>query len=58
MSDTFSRSELETLLRSVDMLDELELLEIEKMVGELDKRATLQAARDDLIAFCLYMDPN
>ena len=34
MSDTFSRSELETLLRSVDMLDELELLEIEKMIEE------------------------
>ena len=58
MSDTFSRSELETLLKCVDMLDELEMLEIEKMIVELDKRATLQAARDDLIAFCLYMDPN
>lgn len=58
MSTEFNRAELETLLKSVDMLDELELLEIEKMVGELDKRATLQAARDDLIAFCKYMDPN
>jgi predicted phage terminase large subunit-like protein len=58
MSTDFNRAELETLLKSVDMLDELELLEIEKMIEELDKRATLQAARDDLIAFCLYMDPN
>jgi predicted phage terminase large subunit-like protein len=58
MSTDFNRAELETLLKSVDMLDELELLEIEKMIEELDKRATLQAARDDLIAFCQYMDPS
>ena len=43
MSTDFNRAELETLLKSVDMLDELELLEIEKMIEELDKRATLQA---------------
>ena len=54
----FDREELETLLRSVDVLDERELLEIEKMIEELDRRAGLQAARDDLIAFCLRMDPN
>lgn len=58
MNQEFSREELETLLRSVDMLDEQELLEIEKMIEELDKRAQLQAAHDDLIAFCKYMDPN
>jgi len=52
----FNKAELETLLKSVDMLDERELLEIEKMVEELDKRATLQGAKDDLIAFCKYMD--
>ena len=54
----FNRAELETLLKSVDMLDEQELAEIERMLEELDKRATLQAARDDLIAFCKYMDPH
>ena len=58
MSSDFNRAELETLLKSVDMLDELELLEIEKMVEELGKRATLQGAKDDLIAFCKYMDPS
>lgn len=57
-SEDFTREELETLLRSVDVLSEIELLEIEKMLEELDRRATLQAARDDLIAFCQYMDPN
>jgi predicted phage terminase large subunit-like protein len=54
----FSREELETLLRSVDALDEYELLEIEKMLEELTKRAELKAAKDDLIAFCKRMDPN
>lgn len=54
----FSREELETLLANVDVLDEHELLEIEKMMEELDRRAQLQAARDDLIAFCKRMDPN
>jgi predicted phage terminase large subunit-like protein len=58
MSTDFNRTELETLLRSVDMLDENELVEVERMLEELDKRATLQAARDDLIAFCLYLDPT
>ena len=54
----FDKEELETLLRSVDVLDEHELLEIEKMLEELDRRAVLQAAKDDLIAFCKRMDPN
>lgn len=54
----FSREELETLLRSVDLLDERELAEIETMLEELERRAALQAAKDDLIAFCKRMDPN
>lgn len=58
MSEDFTREELELLLQSVDSLSEIELLEIEKMLEELDRRATLQAARDDLIAFCQYMDAN
>jgi predicted phage terminase large subunit-like protein len=59
MSDIgFDKSELELLLQHVDALDEIELIEVEKMLEELDKRAALQAAKDDLIAFCLRMDPN
>jgi len=58
MSTDFNRTELETLLRSVDMLDENELVEVERMLEELDKRAILQGAKDDLIAFCKYMDAN
>ena len=58
ITSDFSRSELETLLQHVDALDEYELLEIEKMLEELNKRAELKAAKDDLIAFCKRMDPN
>lgn len=54
----FSREELETLLRHVDVLEERELAEIEVMLEELERRAALQAAKDDLIAFCKRMDPN
>jgi predicted phage terminase large subunit-like protein len=54
----FNREELEALLYSVDLLSDAELLEVERMVEELDRRQRLQAAKDDLIAFCLRMDPN
>lgn len=54
----FSREELETLLKHVDVLEERELAEIEVMLEELERRAALQAAKDDLIAFCKRMDPN
>jgi len=54
----FDREELELLLQNVDILEERELLEIEKMLEELDRRAALQAAKDDLIAFCKRVDPN
>lgn len=54
----FDREELDLLLQNLDTLTDEEVYEVEKMVEELDKRATLQAARDDLIAFCLYIDPT
>lgn len=54
----FSKAELHTLLQSVDLLSHEELLEVERMLEELDRRAALQAAKDDLIAFCKRMDPN
>tara|TARA_R110000868_G_scaffold192737_1_gene437291 strand:+ start:149 stop:1744 length:1596 start_codon:yes stop_codon:yes gene_type:complete len=52
----FDREELDLLLQNLDTLTDEEVYEVEKMVAELDKRATLQAAKDDLIAFCLYID--
>lgn len=54
----FNRTELNALLKNVDALSHEELLEVEKMLEELDRRAELQAARDDLIAFCKRMDVN
>jgi predicted phage terminase large subunit-like protein len=54
----FDKAELDLLLRNVDVLDEHELTEIERMLEELERRAALQAAKDDLIAFCRRMDPN
>lgn len=59
MSDLgFDKRELETLLQNVDVLDDAEIIEVERMLEELDKRARLKAAKDDLIAFCQWMDPN
>ena len=59
MSDIgFDKRELETLLQNVDALDDAEIIEVERMLEELDKRARLKAAKDDLIAFCQWMDPN
>ena len=54
----FDKRELETLLQNVDALDDAEIVEVERMLEELDKRARLKAAKDDLIAFCQWMDPN
>lgn len=58
MSEVFTRDELESLLSNLDSLTDAEVIEIEKMLGELDRRAALKAARDDLIAFCKHMDPT
>lgn len=54
----FNKAELDKLLRSVDLLSEDELREVEVMLEELDRRKQLQDAKDDLIAFCKRMDPN
>jgi len=59
MSDIgFDRRELETLLQNVDTLDDAEIVEVERMLEELDKRARIKSAKADLIAFCIQMDPN
>ena len=39
-------------------MDDAEIVEVERMLEELGKRARLKAAKDDLIAFCQWMDPN
>ena len=54
----FSEAELKALLDNIDQLDDAEIAEVEAMVTELNERATKKAAHDDLIAFCLYIDPD
>lgn len=59
MSDAgFSVEELQVLLANVDALTSEEATEVEAMLGALEERVAKQAARDDLIAFCRYMQPD
>jgi len=54
----FTPEEIQNMLDNIDMFTPEEALEIEKMVDELESRDELQAAHDDLIAFCIYMQPD
>ena len=54
----FTEEEIDLLLAQVDNLSPAEVDELNKLVDELAARKKRQAAYDDLIAFCLYMDPN
>lgn len=58
LTHDFTPEEIEELLTNIDKFSPAEAAEIEKMVDELTARREREAARDDLIAFCLYMDPN
>ena len=52
----FTEEELQQMLENIDSFTPEEALEIDKLVDELSDRKNKQAARDDLIAFCLYID--
>ena len=54
----FTPEEIDELLANIDKFTPAEAAEIEKMVDELATRREREGARDDLIKFCLYMDPN
>lgn len=54
----FSEAEIQHMLDNLDSFSEDELVEIEKIVGELSTRQHNQAARDDLIEFCKRMQPD
>jgi len=54
----FSEAELLTLLKNIDRLTHDEAEEVEAMVSDLQARSARQAAYDDLIAFCKYMQPD
>jgi hypothetical protein len=52
----FTEEELQQMLENIDSFTPDEALEIDKLVDELSDRKNKQAARDDLIAFCLHID--
>jgi hypothetical protein len=52
----FTEEELQRMLENIDSFTPDEALEIDKLVDELSDRKNKQAARDDLIAFCLHID--
>lgn len=54
----FTKEELDLLLQNIDKLSESELLEVNKMVEELERRDAQSSAQDDLIEFCIRMQPD
>ena len=61
MSDAavdFTQQEIHHMLDNIDAFSPDEVVEIEKLVDELDKRRVVKAAYDDLIEFCKLMMPE
>lgn len=54
----FSEEELRALADNLHLLDPDEAEEVERLLEELESRTRREAAKEDLIAFCRYMDPN
>jgi predicted phage terminase large subunit-like protein len=54
----FSEQELRVLAQNIDMLDPDEASEVEAMLTDIETLKAREDAREDLIAFCKYMDPN
>jgi predicted phage terminase large subunit-like protein len=54
----FTEAELRALADQIDILNPDEAAEVERLLEELEMRLGRERARDDLIAFCQYMDPN
>ena len=54
----FTQQEIQHMLDNIDEFSPDEVVEIEKLVDELDKRRTVKAAYDDLIEFCKLMMPD
>lgn len=53
----FSQDDIDLLLDSVDQLSAEELEELEGIVSDLAERKRVQRLRDNLISFCLHMEP-
>ena len=61
MTDTaldFSEDDIQRLLDNLDSFSNDEIVEIDRMAGELNTRKTNKAAYDDLIEFCKLMMPE
>ena len=54
----FSQADIDLLLANIDNLDEEELAELDKLVGDLTERQRLHNLRTDLIAFCCHMQAD
>ena len=54
----FTDEEIQVLLTKVDTMTEAELNELDKLIGDIDKKKGTLAAKDDLIAFCQYMESD
>ncbi len=54
----FTEDEIDLLLSQVDTMSPDEVDELNKLVEELTARKERERAYDDLIAFCLFMDPT
>jgi predicted phage terminase large subunit-like protein len=52
----FSEEEIQRMLENIDSFTAEEVLEIDKLVDELNSRKTKKSAYDDLIAFCIHID--
>jgi predicted phage terminase large subunit-like protein len=56
--DDFTVQEIDFLLENIDELDEDEQLELLAIVDILEARTEAQRCRDDLLAFCIRMQPD
>ena len=54
----FSEGEIQQMLDNLDSFSDEEVVEIHKLVDALADKADIQAAYDDLIAFCKHMMPD
>ena len=54
----FTQQEIQHMLDNIDEFSPDEVVEIERLVDELDKRRTVKAAYNDLIEFCKLMMPD
>ena len=54
----FTDSEIQAMLDNLDQYTDEEVVEIHRIVDELDRKAHVKALYDDLIAFCKHMQPD